>query len=149
MDPGARELWHHAYQQLARPLPGVLGQITARAEAHVIRLALLYALADGKQRIDPQHLDAALALHDYAARSAGWALNDATGQPLAEQIHAALTANSAGLTRSQISNALKHNKPAGQIDHALRALQTAGRATVSQITTGGRPAQLWTATPAA
>ena len=149
LDPGARELWHHAYQQLARPLPGVLGQITARAEAHTIRLALLYALADGKQRIDPQHLDAALALHDYAARSAGWALNDATGQPLAEQIHAALTANSAGLTRSQISNALKHNKPAGQIDHALRALQTAGRATVSQITTGGRPAQLWTATPAA
>jgi hypothetical protein len=148
LDPDARELWHDAYRQLARPLPGVLGQITARAEAHTIRLALIYALADGKQRIGPQHLTAALALQDYAARSAGWALDSATGEPLAEQIHAALTANLAGLTRSQISDTLKHNQPAGQLDHALRALQATGRATVTQLATGGRPAQLWTATPA-
>ncbi len=146
LDQAARGLWHDAYRQLARPVPGVLGQITARAEAHVIRLALLYTLADGRQQIGPQHLDAALALHDYAARSAAWALNGATGQPLAEQINTALTAHPAGLTRSQISDTLKHNQPAGEIDHALRALQAAGRATVTQIATGGRPAQLWTAT---
>jgi len=145
LDPDARELWHDAYRQLARPLPGVLGQITARAEAHTIRLALLYTLADGKRQIGPQHLHAALALHDYATRSAAWALNGATGQPLAEQIHAVLQAHPAGLTRSQISDTLKHNQPAGQTDHALHALQTAGRATVTQIATGGRPAQLWTA----
>jgi hypothetical protein len=142
----ARERWHDAYRQLARPLPGVLGQITARAEAHTIRLALIYALADGQQHIGPQHLDAALALQDYAARSAGWALQGATGQPLAEHIHAALQANPAGLTRSQISDTLKHNQPAGQIDDALHALHAAGRAAVTQIATGGRPAQLWTTT---
>jgi hypothetical protein len=147
LNPAARELWHDAYRQLARPVPGVLGQITARAEAHTIRLALLYTLADGQRHIGPQHLTAALALHDYAARSAAWALSGATGRPLAEQIHAALQAHPAGLTRSQISNTLKHNQPAGEIDHALHALQTAGRATVTQIATGGRPAQLWTATP--
>ncbi len=147
LDPDARELWHHAYRQLAHPLPGVLGQITARAEAHTIRLALLYALTDGQRQISPSHLQAALGLHDYATRSAAWALNGATGQPLAEQIHAALRTSRAGLTRSQISDTLKHNQPAGQLDHALRALQTAGRATVTQIATGGRPAQLWTATP--
>lgn len=147
LDSDARELWHDAYRQLARPLPGVLGQITARAEAHAIRLALIYALADGQKQIGPHHLDAALALHDYAARSANWALQGATGEPLAEQIHAALHANPAGLTRSQISSILKHNQPAGQIDHALHALQSAGRATATQIATGGRPAQLWTATP--
>ena len=44
LDKDARERWHDAYRQLARPLPGVLGQITARAEAHTIRLALIYAL---------------------------------------------------------------------------------------------------------
>ena len=89
-----------------------------------------------------------LTLHDYAARSAAWALTGATGQPLAEQIHAAPLQHPAGLTRSQISDTLKHNQPAGHLDHALRALQTTGRATVTQIATGGRPAQLWTATPA-
>jgi hypothetical protein len=146
LDPDARQLWHDAYRQLAQPQPGIVGQITARAEAHTIRLALLYALADAKRQIGPQHLTAALALHDYAARSATWALTGATGEPLAEQIHAALRANPAGLTRSQISDTLKHNQPAGQLDHALRALHTAGRATTTQIATGGRPAQLWTAT---
>lgn len=144
----ARELWRDAYRQLARPLPGLLSQITARAEAHTIRLALLYALTDGQRQIRPQHLQAALALHDYATRSAAWALHGATGEPLAEQIHATLQANPAGLTRSQISDTLKHNQPAGQLDQALRTLHAAGRATVTPIPTGGRPAQLWTATPA-
>jgi hypothetical protein len=146
LDPDARELWHHAYHQLARPLPGPVGQITARAEAHVIRLALLYTLADGQRQIATTHLTAALALQDYAARSAAWALTGATGQPLAEQIHAVLRQHPGGLTRSQISQTLNHNQPAGQIDHALHALHAAGRVTTTQIPTGGRPAQLWTAT---
>lgn len=81
----ARDLWHDAYRQLARPLPGVPGQITARGEAHTIRVALTYALADGQRQIGPAHLKAALALHDYAARSAAWALAGATGQPLADR----------------------------------------------------------------
>ena len=148
LDPDARELWHHAYQQLAQPHDGIIGQITARAEAHTIRLALIYALADAAKQISPQHLHAALALHDYTTRSAAWALQRATGQPLAEQIHAALRHTPAGLTRSQISDTLKHNQPAGRLDDALHALHTAGRATMTQIATGGRPAQLWTATPA-
>jgi hypothetical protein len=147
LDPDARELWHHAYRTLAtQPQDGIVAQITARAEAHIIRLALIYTLTDGQSQIRPPHLSAALALHDYAARSAAWALTGATGQPLAEQIHATLTANPAGLTRSQISQTLNHNQPAGQIDHALHALHAAGRVTTTQIPTGGRPAQLWTAT---
>jgi hypothetical protein len=148
LDGDARELWHRAYQQLAEPHDGIVGQITARAEAHTIRLALIYALTDAAKQIGPPHLTAALALHDYAARSAAWALTGATGQPLAEQIHAALRHSPTGLTRSQISDTLKHNQPAGRLDDALRALHAAGRATVTQIATGGRPAQLWTATQA-
>ena len=146
LDDHARELWHHAYRQLAaEPQDGVLAQITARAEAHVIRLALLYTLADGERQITTAHLTAALALQNYAARSAAWALTGATGDPLAEQIHATLRQHPGGLTRSQISHNLNHNQPAGQIDHALHALHTAGHAIPSQIPTGGRPAQLWTA----
>ena len=148
LDPGAREQWHHAYHQLAiQPdQPEIITQITARAEAHIIRLALIYALADGATQISPPQLTAALALHDYAARSAAWALTGATGEPLAEQIHAALRQHPGGLTRSQISQALNHHQPAGQIDHALHALHATGRVTTAQIPTGGRPAQLWTAT---
>jgi hypothetical protein len=147
LDDPAREQWHHAYRQLANQQPADhnVAQITARAEAHIIRLALLYALADGQHQIRPEHLTAALALHNYAARSAAWALTGATGQPLAEQIHATLAEHPGGLTRSQISQTLRHNQPAGQINHALQTLHAAGRATTTQIPTGGRPAQLWTA----
>ncbi|MGA2015133.1 MAG: hypothetical protein ABSH51_32030 [Solirubrobacteraceae bacterium] len=147
LDDPAREQWHHAYRQLAaQPDDALVAQITARAEAHIIRLALLYALADGQHQISTPHLTAALALHDYAARSAAWALTGATGQPLAEQIHTTLRQHPDGLTRSQISQTLNHNQPAGQIDYALHALHAAGRVTATQIPTGGRPAQLWTAT---
>lgn len=148
LDEHARELWHHAYAQLAHAnRTGIAGAICARAEAHVIRLALLYTLADGAPAINTEHLQAALALWDYAARSATWALQSATGDPLAEQIHAALRAEPGGLTRSQISDALQHNRPAEQIQRALDTLTLAGRATRTQIPTAGRPAELWSATP--
>jgi hypothetical protein len=148
LDPEARELWYHAYTtQLASTPPGIAGALLARAEAHVIRLALLQ-LADGERQINPEHLQAALALWDYAARSASWALQGATGDPLAEQIHAALKHHPGGLTRSQISDLLQHNRPAEQIQQALNALAHAGRATRAQIPTAGRPAELWTAAPA-
>jgi hypothetical protein len=147
LDPDARELWHHAYRQLAaEPSDQLVAQITARAEAHVIRLALIYALTDGQRQIATTHLTAALALQDYAARSAAWALKGATGQPLAEQIHTILRQHPNGLTRRQLSQTLNHNQPAGEIDNALHALNDAGRVTQVQIPTRGRPAQLWTAT---
>jgi hypothetical protein len=146
LDQPARERWHHAYAQLANTSqPGIAGALCARAEAHTIRLALIYALADGQRTITTEHLQAALALWDYAARSASWALQGATGDPLAEQIHAQLVNHPAGLTRSQISDSLQHNQPAKAIHRALEALALAGRATRAHIPTGGRPAELWTA----
>jgi hypothetical protein len=151
LDEQARELWRHAYTQLATAQPaGIGGALCARSETHTIRLSLLYALADGERKIKAEHLHAALALWDYTARSATWALQGATGDPLAEQIHTALQRHPAGLTRSQISDTLQHNRPADQIQQALGALQLAGRATRAQISTAGRPAELWNATtPAA
>ena len=58
----ARHAWADAYQQLAQPQPAIAGAISARAEAHTICLALIYALLDNNPQIGPQHLNAALAL---------------------------------------------------------------------------------------
>jgi hypothetical protein len=146
----ARQLWYHAYTQLATVQhAGIAGALLARAEAHTIRLALIYALADGERKINADHLQAALALWAYATRSATWALQGATGDPLAEQIHAALQAHPGGLTRSQISDALQHNRPTDQIQQALDTLELASRTTRTQIPTAERPAELWTATTTA
>ncbi|MHB8660050.1 MAG: YfjI family protein [Solirubrobacteraceae bacterium] len=143
----ARELWWQLYPQLTQPADGPLGQLTARAEAHTIRLALIYTLLDGQRKIAPEHLNAALALWDYASRSASWALGQTTGDPLAEQIHAALTRSPAGLTRTQIRDLCQRNLPAERVEQALHALAATGRAQQQRTTTGGRPAELWTCTP--
>lgn len=144
-DPDAREAWIDVYPQLTEPAPGLAGAITARAEAHTIRLALLYALLDGQHAIGPQHLQAALALGDYTQRSASWALDQATGDPLAEQVHAALQSSPDGLTRTQISGLVHRNLPARHLERALQALAQTGRATATRIETAGRPVELWTA----
>jgi hypothetical protein len=144
-DP-ARTLWHDAYRQLAQPQPGVAGQLAARAEAHTIRLALTYALLDRAPAIAPEHLHAALALREYTARSAAWALEPDTGDPIAEQLHAALQRSPDGLTRTQLVDLLHRNIPARRLDQALANLAAAGKADRQRIlTTGGRPAELWTA----
>jgi hypothetical protein len=142
----ARRAWADAYQQLAEPQPGIAGAISARAEAHTIRLALIYALLDNNRQIQPAHLTAALALWDYAQRSAVWALEPSTGDPLAHQIHAALThALPGGLTRTQLRDLLHRNPTTAQLDHALNLLADDGKITSQRVLTAGRPAQLWTA----
>lgn len=144
----ARELWWQLYPQLTQPADGLLGQLTARAEAHVVRLALIHALLDGQKTIEPEHLHAAVALWNYSSRSAAWALGQATGDPLAEQIYAALARSPGGLTRTQIRDLCQRNLPADRVEQALQALAATGRAHRGRTLTGGRPAELWTASPA-
>ncbi len=143
----ARHAWTDAYQRLAEPQPGIAGAISARAEAHTIRLALIYTLSDGAREIQPVHLTAALALWDYATRSATWALERTTGDPLARQIHTALThALPDGLTRTQLRDLLHRNPTTHQLDHALASLAHDRKITSQRVLTAGRPAELWTAT---
>jgi len=146
-DPDAKSLWRTTYKEMSkRPMDGLRGALTARTEAHTIRLALIYALLDGASSIEVEHLQAAFALWGYAARSAVWALGDATGDPLAELIHRTLLENPGGLTRTQLHELLHRNRPAAQIREALAALEQTGRAEKSRRSqTGGRPAELWTA----
>lgn len=45
-DAKARDLWHASYEKLSEGRPGLAGALTARAEAHAVRLAMIYALLD-------------------------------------------------------------------------------------------------------
>ena len=147
LSPGARHAWANAYERLAEPQPGIAGAISARAEAHTIRLALIYALLDQSREIQPQHLNAALALWSYASRSAVWALEASSGDPLARQIYTALThALPDGLTRTQLRDLTHRNPSTIQLDQALAALAAENKITSQRVLTTGRPAELWTAT---
>jgi hypothetical protein len=75
VDPAAAERWVDVYAEPSDGQPGLAGAATARAEAHTIRLALIYALLDCSERIcleHLEHLEAGLAVWRYSATSAAW-----------------------------------------------------------------------------
>jgi hypothetical protein len=65
----AHELWQEKYPEISEDLPGFLGAITARSEAHTMRLSLVLALLDGKTEIEQKHLEGALAISEYNINS--------------------------------------------------------------------------------
>jgi Protein of unknown function (DUF3987) len=144
--PAARDQWRKIYPQVSVDSPGIFGAATARAEAHVVRFALLYALLDCSQDIDTVHLDAAHALWDYASRSTHWLFGDTLGDPVADDIWQAIMANTDGLTKSEIRDLFSPNKSVKAINAGIDALVRAGRLerTIRSCgQRGGRPAELF------
>lgn len=143
----AAEKWAEVYGDLSEGKPGLLGAVTARAEAQTIRLALIYALLDGHHEVDEPHLRAALAVWKYCEASAAYIFGDALGDSLADDILQKLRQAAAqGLTRTEIRDAFDRNKPAAQINAALQLLLTNGRARVERRSSGaagGRPSEHW------
>jgi len=124
----AREIWQSAYSELSDDKPGLYGSITARAEAQVLRLSIIYTLLDGNTSIEPIHLNAALALWDYADKSAKYIWGDLTGDGTADEILKALRSTPNGMTRTQISNLFGRNVTSGRIARALSLLAEHGKA---------------------
>ena len=143
-DEEARTIWWDLYPTLSAGRPGMLGAICGRAEAHVVRLALIYALLDDRHGlVGADHLRAALALWDYAARSAAFVFGDSLGDPIADEINRAIAEHPNGLTRSQIRDLFARNRPKAQIDRALHLLAGAGAVNRHVLDGPGRPTEVW------
>ena len=142
-DPTAETAWAAIYGTLSAARPGLLGAITNRAEAQVLRLSTLYALLDRSAVIRLEHLQAALALWTYAEQSARLIFGTRTGDPIADTIEAACRARGP-LTRTALSDLFSRNVPEARIEAALRSLAASGRLRRDSRQTGGRPAETWT-----
>jgi hypothetical protein len=147
MTERARTAWAAAYENLSEGQPGLLGAITARAEAQTARLALIYALLDGSDQIDEPHLRAALAVWQYCEASAAHIFGTALGDPVADQIERALQqAGSKGMTRTAIRDLFGRHQSVDRVNAALALLASTGRAAERTEATGGRPSETWFAT---
>ena len=143
-DPDARERWIEVYGPLSRGEEGLLGAATRRAEAHVVRLAAIYATLDTSEQIRLAHLEAALAVWRYSLDSARWIFGDTLGDPTADEIWALAKDRPQGVTRSEVRDLFSRNKKAREIDRALTVLEEAGRLTRTSHSDGrGRPAEIW------
>src|SRR5262249_52220382 len=99
-DEEARRDWHTIYPELSKGKRGLIGAVTARAEAQVCRLALLYALLDESEFICEPHLAAALALWKYCDQSVTTIFGDRTGDAVGDRILIAIRSKKeVGITR--------------------------------------------------
>jgi hypothetical protein len=122
---------------------GMLGAITSRAEAQVLRLSLLYAALDESLTIRGEHLLAALAVWKYCEDSAKYIFGDALGDPVADTILVALRESSDGLSRTDLRDLFGRNKSASRISAALAVLQERGLIGMRKQQTDGRPTEVW------
>ena len=103
-DAEAKMLWAKVYPKLSAGRPGMLGAVSSRAEAQVLRLSMLYALLDCSAVIHVPHLVAALALWDYCEESARWIFGDTLGDPVADTILANLRRAGIAITPVRSAN---------------------------------------------
>jgi Bifunctional DNA primase/polymerase, N-terminal len=124
-DASARELWCNEYPRLTSGYDGLRGALCGRAEAHVLRLSLLYALLDSSGLIRSEHLEAALAFWDYCARSVDTIFGVSSGDPEENKILAAL--KDGPMTMSDLHRVFGNNRDPDWIRGKISKLVRSGR----------------------
>jgi hypothetical protein len=149
----ARQLWREVvYPALAgsEDGDGPLAEFTARAAPYAKRLAMVYALLDGTDRIDTGHLTAAWALVRYARASAAHILGAAangTGDPQLDRLAAAVrAAGPAGLTATEVQRMFKRLSAPVRSQLTARLLHLPGYGS-AQTASEGRPQTVYLYAP--
>lgn len=143
-DRQANQLWTDVYRALSEDEPdGQLGAVLARGPAYTMRLALVYALADGAGAISTQHLLAGLAVWQYAARSARVLFPDETRRDDLQRLAGFISeAGAAGCTATDVSRFFRKNKAGDELRAMVDELTRGGQVEEVKETRagGGRPA---------
>jgi hypothetical protein len=145
-DDKARAVWHEVYGPLSEGKAGLVGALLGRGEAHVMRLAMLYALMDRSTAVKADHLTAALALWDYVERSVRFIFGESLGDPVADELLRLLrAAGRQGVTRNEMMNYFGRNCSADRIGRALGLLEArkVARRERTQEKDAGRPTERW------
>jgi len=141
-DAEASLMWAEIYEELSEGKPGMLGGITSRAEAQVLRLSVVYAALDSSPAISADHLCSALAVWHYCEASAAHVFGDKTGDELADRLLDILTTGP--MDRTGLTRATGNNLSAKKITDALEMLQKIGRVKVEHIDgAGNKPREIW------
>ena len=138
--PAAKDLWAKAYEDFGDGEEGLAGAVTARAEAQALRLSVVYALLDGSALIEVEHLEAALAVWNYCEASAYLIFGDATGDPVADTLLAAIReASEKGLDGTEQHRVLGGHASATRLALARTLLEGKRLIVTTQEETRGRP----------
>jgi hypothetical protein len=142
-DAESSRAWESAYEVLTEGADGIFGSMTARAEAHVVRLASLYSLLDSSETIRLPQLRAAQEVWAYREDSVREIFGDGLGDETADTILRMLKTAPDGMTQTAINRAFHSHKSAAELERALALLQKRYKVTPETVETGGGPATLW------
>jgi hypothetical protein len=138
--------WAKLYYELSSAADqGMYGNITARAQPQVLRIALLYALLDQSVEIQIAHLNAAREVWRYCADSAQYIFGNFSRDKTEEVIFDAVQSRPDGINQTEINRLFKGHKTREQLQRALRSLQRQGLISSHQQDTDGRSALIWCA----
>lgn len=147
----AHEQWPDVYYKLAEDEQGagLMGQLLGRAVAHTRRLAMVLAIIDGCTAVDVRHVDAAVEFWHYSKATIRYLFGTATGNRIADRILAELLGTPDGVARTEIHRLFNKHVTAQDINTALQLLHRLGLARPEKVQTGGKPREVWHATPRA
>jgi len=135
----ASELWRGVYHTLSESASGFVGALSGRAEAHALRLQVLYAVLDRSDQIDVQHVMAALELVRYSEDSVRYIFGNKTGNKDSDRILERLTSDGF-MTRTLISSEIfQRNLSAERINKALALLMDNNLITKATKETANKP----------
>ena len=120
----AGKLWHRIYtDNAADHPPGLVGALSARADAQTLRLSVIYACLDGSTHIDVPHLEAATAMWKYCRDTLEHVFGEHIGDATADRLEQALlAAGPNGLDRTQQSAVFGRNIKAKDLERARHLL---------------------------
>lgn len=149
-DAAANELWDHAYrEELSVDRPGLAGAACSRAEAHALRLQIIYALLDKSTVIRLEHVEAAIAVWRYCEESAFLVFGDREDTSDADVILSELVTRPDGLSRDEIRRLFSGHRSSDDLSRVLDQLVRSRLVQEEQIQTSGRPQTRYRLTSAA
>jgi hypothetical protein len=131
-DGEASDMWNEVYPVLSTGRPGLSGALTARAAPMVLRFSLIFALLDCSKHIRAPHLEAALAIWEYADASVRSIFGDLTGDAIADRILAVIRSDGEQ-GRRDISDLFGRNVNSSRIGQALELLLADGKVTSYKV----------------
>lgn len=141
-DKEAEEYYAAEYPNLTNGESGMLGAATNRAAPQVVRLSMIFALADCSSTISVRHQQAAFALWNCCFQSANKFFGSKIKNKHAQKIFDELKKTPEGMTRTEIGNDIfNNNLSKDQLNAALLELTELKLVYCQPEPTGGRSAQ--------
>ncbi len=125
-DAEAGEMWDIVYEELGNIPAGPIGAILSRAEAHVRRVATIYAALDRSTLIRPEHLEAALEVWRYSADSVKWIFGTVPSEEDKKQDKILAAIADTGVNRREITKATGGHIKRDELDFHLSHLLSSG-----------------------